>query len=47
VQLVVTGNGQQARSLALALGGAEVARLDQHVDLRRGDEGEGDALGGP
>jgi hypothetical protein len=38
VQLVVSGNGQQARSLALALGGAEVARLDQHVDLRRGDE---------
>jgi RNA polymerase sigma factor (sigma-70 family) len=46
VYLAVTGNGQQARSLALTLGGTEVARLDQHVDLRRDDEdGEGESLG--
>jgi RNA polymerase sigma factor (sigma-70 family) len=38
VHLAVTGEGQKARSLALALGGTEVARLDQQVDLRREDD---------
>jgi hypothetical protein len=35
----VTGNGQKAQSLALSLGGTEVARLDQPVDLRGADDG--------
>jgi large repetitive protein len=46
VYLAVTGNGQQALSLALTLGGTEVARLDQPVDLRWEDEdGEGESVG--
>ncbi len=38
VQLVVSGNGQQVRSLALVVGGSEATRLDQDLDLRLGDE---------
>ena len=34
VQLVVTGNGQQVRSLALVVGGLEATRLDDDLDLR-------------
>ena len=46
VHLAVTGNGQKARFLALAFAGTEVARLDQEVDLHRGDHGEGGDTGG-
>jgi RNA polymerase sigma factor (sigma-70 family) len=48
LHLAVTGDGQKAQSLALSLGGTEVARLDQPVDLRRADDGgEGAAVGAP
>jgi RNA polymerase sigma factor (sigma-70 family) len=48
LHLAVTGNGQKAQSLALSLGGTEVARLDQPVDLPRADDGgEGAAVGAP
>jgi hypothetical protein len=51
VHLAINGDGQKAQSLALSLGGTEVARLDQPVDLRRdgveGDGGDGAAGGQP
>jgi hypothetical protein len=47
VQLVVSGNGQQVRSLALVVGGREATKLDQDLDLRRGDGGENGYSAGP
>jgi Putative zinc-finger/Sigma-70, region 4 len=48
VHLAVTGHGQKAQSLALSIGGTEVVRLDQPVDLLRADDGgEGAAVGAP